>query len=336
VSEIANYRAAADWARAGNQLELLVAAADRGFEMRLPAQEAASWLDEALMHAGRMEPAVRLRALKRAATVRWILDDLAGSRSFAEQALDQARALHDASAEFDSLRILGIALSLLGDYDGARKRIEQSIALAEQVEDVPSLILALGNSGDNELRAGELDQARDLLEQALDLVRDGAPRGRLLASALYALGDTELLANDCERAGRYYREALIEADRLGDERFVVQGFAGLAAVSAAQGETQRAGVLWGAVTAREEAIGRRIPHYDRRTYEKSVAAAAGPDFTAAAARGRTMPYPDAVAAALGNSQDLDNEARTAAPADPAANDLEICFRGDSVFGGHNT
>ena len=72
--------------------------------------------------------------------------------------------------------------------------------------------------------------------------------------------------------------------------------AGLAAVSAIQGDTQRAGKLWGAHEALERELGWLVLDYEAETYATPVAACSEADpivFHAAAERGRRM-TPDAV------------------------------------------
>jgi tetratricopeptide (TPR) repeat protein len=296
--ELENYRAAAEWARSRNEFELLVAAADAGFQMRVPVAEAASWLDAALPHLAELDAAVGLRALIRYSAICWILDDFARARSLAEEALDGARKIHDEAAEMKSLLVLGDSLCLLGEYDKARRALGQSLALAEQQHDFAAQAQLLRDSGENERRAGRLDRARDFLESALRLTRDDERARPLRPTVLHVLGDAERLGAQYTLAQQHYVAALLESQRIGEDRYAISHLYGLAAVALAVGDPRRAVVLWGGAKAHEEAIGRRLPRYQREEYEGALSPVAADASAAAARSAQTLDFEEVIQYAL--------------------------------------
>jgi hypothetical protein len=120
---------------------------------------------------------------------------------------------------------------------------------------------------------------------------------------LAELAALSLRDGDFEGAERYARESLVLAERLRDWAGQVFGVGLLAGVAAAQGDSRRAGRLWGAIESRaaHAPLGGWVRHRDD-CYER-MRDAAGPDFDAGLAAGRGLELDEAVAEALGTVRD---------------------------------
>lgn len=298
VGDADNLRAAAAWALSEHDLELLLTAAEMAPRLRVTLPEVASWFEAAVLQAELMPAPLRCRACIGAATARLGLRDFATARSYAEAALAEARAAREESAEVTALRKLGDVLSEMGDLQPARERYEQSLALAERIGDSRGVIRATHELGELELLARNFERSRALLERSVELAREMNDSGNAVANALHGLGDVALLAGDPSSAGARYREALIEARRVGSDDTLSYALAGLAAVAAAEGHAERAGLVWGAAAALQEARLAPIYESNRWRYESVLALVSGPSYEAALARGRELPRDEAIAFAL--------------------------------------
>ena len=105
------------------------------------------------------------------------------------------------------------------------------------------------------------------------------------------LGDAALLLGNLDIAADRYAAALRLAHELLAWLPVHYAVAGLAAVAARRGDTERAGMLWGAVTALEVEDGWTLRDYESGPYEEAIAACRSDEtiiFAAAAERGRRL------------------------------------------------
>jgi hypothetical protein len=109
------------------------------------------------------------------------------------------------------------------------------------------------------------------------------------ASSLHSLGDIELLAGAVDAAEAAYREGLGVAWDAGLDRLICYTLAGLAAVAAERGETERAALLWGFVEADEERLEFTLRWRD--LYERRLAGLAD---TASYAEGRALDVSEVV------------------------------------------
>ena len=112
-------------------------------------------------------------------------------------------------------------------------------------------------------------------------MRESAERSReegdvfSAASSLHSLGDIELEAGDVDAAETAYVDGLRVAWEAGLDRLVCYGLAGLGAVAAERGDTERAAQLWGFVEAYEERL--QFTLRGRALYEQRLAGVAGTD-----------------------------------------------------------
>jgi hypothetical protein len=123
--------------------------------------------------------------------------------------------------------------------------------------------------------------------------------GNLLraAFAVHSSADLALDEEDLDRATELYVESLELCRRLGLEAGLAYGLAGLAAAASGKGAAKRGAVLWGAVEAIEQNIGKRLFDDERARYQRWLTNSCErhPD---AIEEGRKLSLEEAVARAL--------------------------------------
>jgi hypothetical protein len=148
--------------------------------------------------------------------------------------------------------------------------------------------------------AGDHARAAELHNEALDLAGQVGDR-RLSAVALTNLGLVALVRKDFAAARAFHRCSLELAEAVGERRCVAESMEEIAEVDVAEGNAERAAVLFGASQALRAEIGSPIPPPDLVRFNEAVAAtelALGRErFSAAQARGKAMPVEQAVALA---------------------------------------
>jgi DNA-binding SARP family transcriptional activator len=137
----------------------------------------------------------------------WDLDSFALARDDTERGVQVARRIGDLHAEFMNLRVLGLALSRLGDYAGGIAACEQALDLANQLGGSSFLQYALHNLCHTCDIAGEYDRAIELAVRRRELCRaEGDLRGAALSEALR--GDAYLSLGRYREAVDAYTQAL--------------------------------------------------------------------------------------------------------------------------------
>ena len=262
----------------------------------------------------------------------WLERALQGEGASSES---RARALHDH----------GYLVFWAGRYDVARERFAAALAQAEALGDVSLQGLALAGLARVALNT-DVDEAVQLLRRAVDVTAglpDSEP-GRsssrhVLGVALQLSGDLEgarqVMATRLEmgrasgdefvvwvesgnlstverklgnlqQAEELSREALRIVAARGDEMPIAWILNGLAAVTAAKGDAERAAILSGLAAATLERAGGEWPPDEREIYDETqarLAAVLSPE-TLAAARGRGagLALTDGLAYALGGER----------------------------------
>jgi tetratricopeptide (TPR) repeat protein len=243
----------------------------------------------------------------------------------------RAKALHDH----------GYLVFWAGRYDLAKRRFTDSLALAEQLGDSSLQALALAGLARVALNT-DVDEAVRLLRKAVGMTEGLADSDPGRSGALHVLGVALQMSGDLEaarevmstrltmgrstgdefvvwvesanlsmverRLGNLARaEALalqalkIDAGR-GDEMSIAWTINGVAAVTAAKGEYDRAATLNGMAAAMLERAGGQWPPDERKQYDETLAtvtAGLPPEMVATARdRGAAMTLEDGVAYAL--------------------------------------
>jgi hypothetical protein len=116
-----------------------------------------------------------------------------------------------------------------------------------------------------------------------------------------------LQQGEWKQAGVLYREALTRFQEAADKRAIAGSLSGLAVLSAAQKQPQRAARLFGAAEVLREGVGSHRSLTDYPGYEHTVTAIRAllgePSFAATWAEGRAMSLKEACAYALEESPD---------------------------------
>jgi hypothetical protein len=98
-----------------------------------------------------------------------------------------------------------------------------------------------------------------------------------MASSIHSLGDLELASGNLDAAEEDYREGLRVSWEIGSDRLVCYDVAGLAAVAAERGQTERAALLWGFTETYEKRLNFTLRRRELYSDRLRAPAAAAPD-----------------------------------------------------------
>jgi hypothetical protein len=187
------------------------------------------------------------------------------------------------------------------DPQRAGEVLEEAHELAAERGQRGVAIEALHNRGELERDRGSFTAAQGLMERALSEAREA---DLVTAPMLHGLGDLALDRDDTAEARRRYVEAFHESVRAQMSMPTILAVAGLAAVFAADGQTQTAGRLWGAAQTLAEQLGHSLGAAASSTevqrYEAWLPLADEPAFASGLEDGRAKDPLLVVEAALGN------------------------------------
>jgi predicted ATPase len=225
--------------------------------------------------------------------------DIEAARSLLAESRSLLKELGDASGEARTLLALGFIAHRSGDLATARAHLEESLQLFQEQGDVlhtsavlSALEVIVSDQGDQEL-------ARSLYQQSLLLMQQTHNRGALGLVQINT-GDIFHQYGEEQMAQASYREGLSlwqEMHQVEQRLGIVKGLAGLAEVTAAQGQAERAGRLFGAAA-------RLLPatsSYREQVNRRSAAARANLDaatFEAGWTAGQAMTEEQAITEAL--------------------------------------
>jgi len=228
------------------------------------ALQSAGWLDwgegdyeAASLRADESLSIVREMGDKRAIGIaEWLLGlvrmgqrNSAAALPLLEESRTLFKELGDGWSEAMSLYLLGMAAYFSGDRAAARAHYEESLRLFQEQRDVFGVTLLVSALEVVGLPQGDEETARSLYEQSLPLLRASKDRGRL-GIILINTGDVWLHQYGGEQQAKtLYQQGLHlwqDMQRVDDGLSIVRGLAGMAEVAAAQGQAERAGLLFGA------------------------------------------------------------------------------------------
>jgi len=196
-----------------------------------------------------------------------------------------------------ALNSLGSIKRVLGDFDAARSLLEEGLAIRRELGDHARMASSLSNLGIVAFEQGDLDDAEARFVEALELDRaHGNEWGA--GAALDNLSAVEIERGDYDSAREFNREALISAQRVGDQELIAFGLEKAAVLAAAEGQAARAGGLAGAADAVREAAGIDRSDFDRGWLDRHLGQVAGDEFETHRAEGKAIEPAEALREAL--------------------------------------
>jgi predicted ATPase/class 3 adenylate cyclase len=297
-----NFRAALRWGLDEGRpvLALRLASALGRFWVIRAHREGYGWLSEALEAARDAPPDVRAPALMWAGSTLFFTADYARSEALCEEALGLFRELGDDENVAAMLDRLAASRMVHDDFATARAMADESVALYRALGNRARTTYPLSKVAADECVRGNRDRGIALFEEALDLAReigDSWWAGGLLLQLAWWVGEQ----GDRAKAVALLRESVVIGHELGNAPHLVNAFAGLATLAAADGHARRAGTLWGAVEALEATGEAMLDPGERAGYEEQLLAQPDADFEAGREAGRALTLDDAVAFALTDS-----------------------------------
>jgi predicted ATPase/class 3 adenylate cyclase len=317
LAEQDNLRGALDWTLRSGAIALgleLATAADWFWGNQDP-NEGMRWFRRLFEHpeAEAVAPETRAYALCCYGGSTGISGDFEGAEPLWEQSLALFDQLGDEHGRAVLLHRLSANAMVRGDLERARRLLEQSHAIhARKTEPLTRafrLAETTGALGAVARDAGDDERAYALISDSLSAARQSGVEwweGKMLAE----LAALFLRAGRVEDAEAHARESLGIADRLRDIPGCVFGVGLLACVAAEQGESERAGRLWGAIEDKVAAAPLGGWQRHREACAARMGKAAGPEFDRGRDAGRTLTLDDAVSLALAPP---DVEATAASP-----------------------
>lgn len=248
-TEQENFRAALQWSLASpERIETalrLVVALGAFWALRTYLSEGRRWLERVLAQAAtqpRTDPAFRRLhawAAFRAATLAEFQGDLAAGHAWLQMALEEARALGDASLVGYCLVHLAPAAMGRGDLAAARAMLEEALGHHRSVDDRWGMAGALGLLGLALAIDGDIEAGRARAEEGARLARTTGDRWRI-ATSLFHLYMLML-----DRAHERERRALLEEclayfAEVGDRWGMGKQLFGLAVLARLDGDRKRA------------------------------------------------------------------------------------------------
>lgn len=227
--------------------------------------------------------------------------DYERARSAAEQSVELRKEMGDEAGIASSLGNLAIVLFALGEAERATRLQEESLAIREKLGDRHGIANCLLNLGELARDRGDYAEAERLCNNCLGICRElGDKPG--ICNALINLGHLAHGRGEIDTARGYFRESVSTLQEAGDRRSFTQSLVGMAAVATSTGQPERAARLLGAVEAILDDIGSQLYPYERRDYERTMAAAqsllSDADWQRARQNGRQMRLNDACRYAL--------------------------------------
>jgi tetratricopeptide (TPR) repeat protein len=258
--------------------------------------EGRSWCERSLALGGEPDPKARAQALYAAGTLSWFAGDVARMGEFLDQSLrvfdhlgdklwlailqEERAEMHLVANELEAARVAYEAcLKDFSDLSRPGGVASATLGLARVHRDL----------GDRQKAQLLLSTAAEVFQEQNDLTA--------LATSLHRVADLELDDGQLAVAEEDYAESLSVARRsvVVQDHFTTYSLAGRAAVAAARGDAQRAGLLWGAVERLEEERQCKLGPSERVRYNGLIATVArSPTFDEAASAGRELSLERAV------------------------------------------
>jgi len=229
---------------------------------------------------------------------------LAGRYDMADERFAEARELAEAlgDSNLEALALGGAArVALDGEPEEAVRLLRRAVAVTAGVPESPGRSSALHVLGVALQMSGDLCGAREVMLERLEAGRAASSQSIVFVESAN-LSMVERKLGNYEAAESLSRDAVRIAVSRGDQMAIAWVLNGLAAVSGAKSQYERAATLLGAAEAQLERAGGEWPPDERAQYEETLAAlktAAPADLERWRHAGRGMTPDDAAAYALG-------------------------------------
>jgi predicted ATPase/class 3 adenylate cyclase len=299
-----NLRAALEWCldSGGTELGLRLIVALDHFWVASDPFEGARWCAALLERGADVPPQLRAHALRTYGGLVFIVGEFERGERLYEESLAESRALGDETGAAQVLARLPMAALVRGDLEAARALAEESLEAHRRLGNRKGEAVAIGTLGAIANEAGNPDLAVQLLQQSAELAGEAGFIWWQVGQ-LHQLGECALALGRLEDAERSIREGLELAHRIGNRMHVVYDLALLARFAAERGESERAGVLWGAVEADEQRGPVGQWEDERDAYAAPVLAHAGQEFDTGRGQGLRLSLDEAVEYALRTHSD---------------------------------
>ncbi len=240
--------------------------------------------------------------------------EMAAARS--ERAIELFSQLDDQQGLARAYRYRGESSYSRGDLAAARGLFERSLAAARRSGDAALEASAANMAGQLARDEGRLHEASTLLRRAVSIFQV-AQMTSAVPAALHSLGEVERDVGHAQTATDMFCAALRIGATIGNMRPIAGAFEGLASMASIAGDHERALTFAGVAWATRDQVGSRLPPVDVRALEVVLAPTLNlfsvPDRDAVLSRGRSVPLPDAISAAMS----------MASPAIASASDAEL-------------
>jgi predicted ATPase len=298
--ELDNFRRALDWCvvNGNRELGMCIARGVMLFWLSHDPWEGQRWFETLLADDGEVSPVLRADGLLALGGLVFIVGEFERGTHIYEQALEAYRALGDTGREADVLDRLANAALARGEVARARAFLDESLEIHRRFGDRRGETVALGSFAGVEWRDGNHERALELAAESAAMARD-LGFAWWEAQMVYSLCEWTLELGRAEDAERFGREALELSARIGERQLAVYLLALLARLAGRRGQSERAGVLWGAVEAEERRGSVGQWERERESYAAAILDEPGPDFEGGRMRGRTLTLDEAVEAAVG-------------------------------------
>ena len=205
-----NLRSALRWTleqQHGTTAAQLVGALGRFWELHGYLEEGRRWLEQSLVQAGSLPPAVRAKTLQCSGRLATYQGDYAAAQSCYTESLALYRAAEHKQGIAISLNHLGRLARLQGDYAAAQRFIGESLALSRELGDTQGIAFSLVTLGLLARDHDDVAAAHSYYTESLRLNRElGHKVG--IADTLHGLGLLAHDRGDDATAESYYTEAL--------------------------------------------------------------------------------------------------------------------------------
>jgi predicted ATPase/class 3 adenylate cyclase len=246
----------------------------------------------------------RARALTASGSLAARMGNIDEGRLRLEKAVARWTDLGDRQETAAALEALGWLLVYdAGDDAASLEAFEQARSIREEVDDRAGETRALVGVCQVLVALGEVERGETLANELMARGRDDV---RTRHFAIHFLADCSLIRGECAAAEERYRESLRAALELGDVFETSIEVQGVAMAKAGKGESARAVELAASVESLWRSLGTdmHVAFWDRllHRYLGEARSALGADAEVARTRGLELPFDDAVALALGETE----------------------------------